>query len=152
MTVIELKNAMIEKQLVIDASKEFVYKRWTTHEGLKTFFGAENNIELKPMGKFEIYFLMDAPEGLRGSEGCKVLSFVQNEMLSFTWNAPPNLEARNSSHYTYVVVNFDEVDEYKTLVTVRHLGWIEDEQFVPVYEYFDKAWEYVLASLEKSYQ
>lgn len=152
MTVKELPNASIQKTIVVDEIVEKVYERWTTPEGLKTFFGVENSVELKPLGKFEIYFLMDAPEGSRGSEGCKILSFVPNEMLSFTWNAPPHLEARHSGMYTYVVVNFKEIEKGKTEVLVRHLGWPEDERFPPVFDYFDKAWAFVLDSLKNACQ
>jgi uncharacterized protein YndB with AHSA1/START domain len=107
-------------------------------------------VELKLHGAYEIYFLLDAPAGLRGSEQCKILSYIPDEMLSFTWNAPAHLEARHSGIYTFVVVNFDEITETKTMVTIRHLGWPEDERFLPVYDYFDRAWEQVLNSLETS--
>ena len=38
---------------------------------------------------YELHFLEDAPEGRRGSESCRVLAFVPERLLSFTWNAPP---------------------------------------------------------------
>lgn len=148
MNILELKDTCIEKTALINQSTHDLFQKWTTREGLKSFFGADNKVELKLHGAYEIYFLLDAPEGSRGSENCKILSYIPDEMLSFTWNAPPHLEARNTDLFTFVVVNFDEITETKTMVTIRHLGWPEDERFLPVYDYFDQAWEYVINSLE----
>lgn len=148
----ELKNAVIEKSILIPDNPSNLFKKWTTSDGLKTFFGRDHKVELRLGGAYEIYFLLDAPEGTRGSEGCTILSFIPDEMLSFTWNAPPHLEARHSGIYTYVVINFDEVDDKNhTVLTLRHLGWPEDERYPIVYEYFDKAWDFVLENLLKSY-
>ena len=91
----------IKKSGVINEPIDNVWWRWTTHEGLKSFFGVDNKIELKPNGSFEICFLMDNPVGLRGSERCKVLSYLPKKMLSFTWNAPPQYqEVRDSDYQT----------------------------------------------------
>ncbi|MCZ2101412.1 MAG: hypothetical protein LC107_07745 [Chitinophagales bacterium] len=45
-------------------SIEQVWWRWTTHDGLKTFMGADNKIELTPGRALEIYFIVDDPLGL----------------------------------------------------------------------------------------
>jgi uncharacterized protein YndB with AHSA1/START domain len=90
-----ISDKQIKKTRAINEPVEKLWRRWTTHEGLKTFFGADNKIELMPGGAFEIYFLINNPVGLRGSEGCKVLSYLPYQMLSFSWNAPPqNKEIR----------------------------------------------------------
>lgn len=102
--------------------------------------GPDNDIEMKPLGKYEIFFVTDNPYGLKGSEGCKVLSFIPNEMISFTWNAPPQFETiRASDYYTWVIVEFDE-----DKIRLRHLGWPENKEWQAVYEYFEQAWEIVL--------
>lgn len=52
---------------------------------------------------------MDAEPGLRGSEGCEVLSWIDGELLSFSWSAPPSfghLRARRS----FVVVRLRDQD------------------------------------------
>jgi uncharacterized protein YndB with AHSA1/START domain len=87
---------------------------------------------------------MDNAYGLRGSVGCKVLSFLPKEMLSFTWNAPPQYkEIRESEYHTWVVVNFKAISNNQTEVMLTHLGWQVDKNWDPVYDYFDKAWEVV---------
>lgn len=121
-----------------------IWNKWTTHEGLLTFFGKDNKMELRIGGPFEIYFLMDNPVGLRGSEGCKVLSFLPEKMLSFSWNAPPHFEKiRNGNHNTWVVLEFEKIDDKNTTITLTHLGWLEGEDWDALYEYFDAAWSRV---------
>lgn len=145
----EITNKQIAKVRQIDQPIETVWWRWTTHEGLKTFFGVDNHIVLAPNGAFEIYFLKDNPYGLRGSEGCKVLSYVPERMFSFTWNAPPSYQAeRDSAHRTWVVVEFDAIDQRTTKVTLTHLGWPNEGNWNLVYDYFNSAWEVVLDRLE----
>ncbi len=142
---------MIKKSRIITCSQDEAWWKWTTHEGLLTFFGTDNKIELKPGGAFEVYFLMDNPKGLRGSEGCKILSYLPKEMISFSWNAPPQFpEIRDHEHKTWVVVNFRSVQEKRCEVIIKHLGWLQGKLWGDVYEYFDSAWETVLEWMEKS--
>jgi len=147
----KITEKQILKSNTINCSIDTAWWKWTTHEGLLTFFGAENKIELSPGGAFEIYFSMDAPEGLRGSEGCKVLSYLPKQMFSFSWNAPPKfMEVRESNWHTWVVVNFKSAPDNQTEVTITHLGWTEDSRWDPVYDYFDKAWGTVMNWLKES--
>lgn len=150
-TNMKTSDKQIHKVKIINTSVDTVWWKWSTHEGLLSFFGKDNKIELTPGGAFEIYFLMDNAYGLRGSEGCKILSFLPKQMLSFTWNAPPEYkEVRESAYHTWVVVNFNTVTKNETEVTLTHLGWPEDKNWDPVYDYFDIAWETVLKWLNDS--
>lgn len=143
-----ISDRKIVKTKHIPESLDKVWWRWTTHEGLQTFFGVENTIELIPHGRFEIYFLMNNPEGLRGSEGCTILTYLPKKMLSFSWNAPPEFdEVRNSDYKTWVVVEFNEIAMNEVEIIVTHLGWPDNELWDPVYQYFDEAWGYVLNRL-----
>lgn len=140
---------ILHKETIVNAPRSDVWLRWTTHEGLKTFIGRDNRITLKPGGPFEIYFNMDAPEGSRGAEGCRVLSFLPERMLSFSWNAPPTIpEIRNQDHHTWVVVQLSDSEDGKTIVSLDHLGWLDGEKWDETYDYFDHAWGHVLSSLE----
>jgi len=107
-----ISNKIIKKTKVVNCSIDTVWWKRTTHEGLLTFFRSDNKIALKLDGAFEIYFLMDNPKGLRGGEGCKIINYVPKEMLSFTWNAPPEYpEIRNHKHKTWVVEGFKLIDK-----------------------------------------
>lgn len=146
-----INDKIIEKTRVVNCSINKVWWKWTTHEGLLTFFGLDNKIDFEIGGSYEIYFLLDNPKGLKGGEGNKIISYSPKEMLSFTWNAPPNYpEIRNHKHKTWVVINFKVVSGQLTEITLKHLGWLTGKTWDKVHDYFDSAWDTVLNSLEES--
>ena len=147
----EINDNMIVKHIIVNCTLEKVWWKWTTHEGLLTFFGSDNNIDFRVGGSYEIYFLLDNPERLRGGEGNKIISYIPREMLSFTWNAPPEYpDVRNHEHKTWVVVYFNAISENLTEITLKHVGWLNGDEWDKVFEYFESAWERVLEWLGKS--
>lgn len=133
----------ITDELIIPASVWEVYSAWTTHEGIKTFFAPDANIRLEVMGPYEIIFLPDNPEGLRGGEGNVILSFQENKMLSFTWNAPPEL-MKVRKERTHVLLKFIHIDNEKTRLLFHQDGWGEGGEWDKSYEYFSHAWKKVV--------
>lgn len=147
--VAEPTDRVLYKEVEVDASLDDVWHAWTTTEGITGFFSPNANIELRPGGKFEVYFSMDAPEGMRGSEGCRVLSYLDKQMLSFEWNAPPQFDSLRYI-YTRVVILFDKLSDGKTKIRFTHTGWGEGEKWGEVYDYFDSAWSRVMESFKKA--
>jgi len=140
----ELTDRTIERETVMALPRAEAWARWTTHAGLLTFFGADNRVELRQGGPYEIYFLMDQPYGLRGSEGCTILSYLPEHMLSFTWNAPPDQPfVRDNPYKTFVVLNFDDA-EGGTRVRLTHLGWPAGDAWDTAFAYFENAWTRVM--------
>jgi uncharacterized protein YndB with AHSA1/START domain len=142
-----LKDKILKKSEIIPAPVAEVWKAWTTSEGAATFFAPKANIELRLGGPFEILFDLDVSPGNRGSEGCTVLSFLPLEMLSFTWNAPPEMPNARKQ-FAFVVVRLAEVDANQTRVDLNHLGWGEGEEWERAYLYFDRAWALVMGWLK----
>lgn len=141
------EERQIRHEVVVEAPRSEVWKAWTTEEGLTSFFAPAAHVELRADGPFEVYFLTDAPYGQRGSEGCKVLSFVENEMLSFSWGAPPRFPDMRWRR-TYVVLQFSDTDDGGTRLRVTNGGYGTGEQWDQVYAYFDAAWPRVLEALQ----
>lgn len=141
---------MLVKEAVVNASPEAVFKLWTTPEGIKEFLDVKARVELRVGGRMELLFGADKePAGQQGSEGCQILSYIPNRMLSFSWNAPPKFPAEREKR-TWVVLMFDPVDGSaggKTRVRLTHLGFGAGENWDGVYGYFDRAWTGVLAKL-----
>jgi len=142
---------MIRKIVVVQASVDDAWQAWTTMEGVTAFFAPQASVELAVGGDFEMYFDPKMPEGKRGSEGCKILSFVPGEMLSFTWNAPPHMPAVRLER-TWVVLYFQPLEEKKTRISLVHLGWQVGEEWQKALQYFDKAWEVVLGRLQYRFE
>lgn len=138
----------IKKEMVLPCTAAEAWKMWTTADGLQSFFGAANKVEISLGGPFEIYFSLDEPEGLRGSEKCTVLSFVENKLLSFTWNAPPSIpEVRDTGLFTFVVLLFENLDHGACQLNLFHQGWnYPGDKWVETHAYFNDAWDFVLKS------
>jgi uncharacterized protein YndB with AHSA1/START domain len=141
----------LEKAVLVEATPEKVWRAWTTVEGTKTFFAPDARIDLRINGAYEILFDTAEPEGRKGSEGCKILSYVPERMLSFSWGAPPQFEQSRAEMAQWVVIFMDPVGETRTLVRVLEFGWKDTDEGEQVYRYFDRAWNGVLGSLSSSF-
>jgi uncharacterized protein YndB with AHSA1/START domain len=148
-------TAPIGHELLVDLPRAEVWKLISTSAGWKQFFGVDTRIELRPGGKFEILFGKDAPAGQQGSEGCTVLSFLPEQMLSYTWNAPPKFEHARA-RFTWVVVRLEEASPTRTRILLDHHGFAEQaaanpdhrEEWEQVRAYFDAAWPKVLGAIK----
>lgn len=143
----------IEKSILVPAPVSEVWQAFTTVEGVTTFFAPKARLELRLEGPFEMLFAPEMPPGSQGSEGCQVLSFLPEKMLSFTWNAPPKFPSvRNGGEHTFVVVEFEPAGPRATKVVLTHLGWREGAEWDQVYAYFERVWGVVLSRLAHRFE
>jgi uncharacterized protein YndB with AHSA1/START domain/uncharacterized protein YciI len=146
--VAEPSDKIMRKEVTVDTSLDNAWHAWTTSDGVNSFFARESEIKLAISGPYEIYFRLDSATGLRGSEDCRVLSFLPKQMLSFEWNAPPEFgELRNKR--TQVILLFESIGPNQTQVIFSHLGWGKGDDWGKLYDYFDQAWSYVLDNFKK---
>lgn len=147
----DLSPRQLRHETTVPLARDRVWAAWTSSEGVKQWIVRDARIELRPGGAYEWYFLLDNRPGLRGGEGCRVLSFSPERMLSFTWNAPPEL-AKTRDQHTWVVVEFADAAPGHTRVTLTHLGWparglVEEPQWEETARYFERAWGVVMREL-----
>jgi uncharacterized protein YndB with AHSA1/START domain len=148
----DILDRVVRKEVKVNAPIEKVWDAWTTSKGAMKFFAPEAVIKLTPGGRYELHFDLEAPKGLQGGEGCRVLSFLPLEMLSFEWNAPPEfpeVRKQQMKKHTWVVLQFYPIAKGRTKVRVTHLGWREGEEWERVFQYFVRAWDVVLGRLER---
>lgn len=138
------------KEILVPATLIQVWDAWTTSEGAMTFFSPQAAVELVVGGLYEIYFYPNAPQGSRGSEDCRVLSYLPKEMLSFSWNAPTEFGELRNKH-TIVVLRFEQTDPGTVKVLLWQHGWGKGENWDKLYDYFDRAWSHVLGNLKKRF-
>jgi uncharacterized protein YndB with AHSA1/START domain len=132
----------------VNAPIRQVWRAFTTSEGAEEFFAQRANIGLAIGGPYEIQF--DPKDERSGTKGLKILSYAPEEMISFQWNAPPELpEVRNGG--TWVVVEMEPVDAYRTHVTITHLGWKIGPQWDQAYVHFQSGWRDLIARLQKRF-
>lgn len=142
---------VLSKEVVVKAPRAEVWRAFTTTEGVKTFFSPGAKVELRSGGPYEVYFNPQAPAGSQGCEGCRVLSYVPEEMLSFTWSAPPDFPELRWQR-TFVVVQLADAGAGQTRVKLTHAGWRDGAEWDKLYGYFDKAWGMVLGNLQKRFE
>ncbi len=141
-------DRIIVASVEVNATPAEIWELWTTEEGL-TFFAPASNIDLRPGGDYEVYFLPDAPEGQRGSEGTTVLGFQQNRMLTISWALPPYMpEVR--PHLTPLTIEIIPVSDITTSVTITHTGWGEGGEWDAAYAYFQQNWPLVLSAMSEA--
>ncbi len=134
------------KRVRLGAAPVEVFRAWTTSEGLSALLQTEARVELRIGGPLEVYFMPDAPEGTRGSEGCQFLAYVPDRLLAFSWNAPPIIPETRDLH-TWVVMEFHPAGEGVTDLTLTHLGFGEGDAWDETYAYFDRAWGLVVDAM-----
>ena len=142
----ELRPFVCEATLPVPVSEAF--RAWTDSEVWPRVYGAGRDelraeIDLAIGGRYEWLF-----DGELGSNGCQVLSYVPDRMLSFSWNAPPTQPESRDLH-TWVVVEFEPAEESSTRVRLTHLGFGEGANWDETRAYFQEAWPFVLAQFEK---
>jgi uncharacterized protein YndB with AHSA1/START domain len=142
----------IEQEVSVKASSAEVWRAWTTVAGVKTFFAPEARIDLRPGGAYEILFDLDSPAGKKGSEGSKILSFVPERMLSFTWGAPPKFPGARREIAQWVVLLFDPEEGGRTRVRLFELGFKPGKEGEAVRRYFVDAWDLVLQRLAHCFE
>jgi len=136
-------NRLVTAEVTIPAGLSAVWNAWTTEAGARTFFAPACRIELRVGGAYEMYFDLQARPGERGGEGVQILAFQTEKMLSFTWNAPPELPSVRHQH-THVVVRMAALSGDSTHVGLVHDGWGEGGEWDQAFEYFASAWSKVV--------
>lgn len=150
--------APIVAEAVVEAPPAEVWRCWTTSDGIRSFL-TDAKVELRIGGPFEIYFTPEAPEGKRGSEGCVILSYEPTNMLSFSWNAPPQFPTAREKR-TWIVLRIDPDGAHASRVTLRQMGFAEQaaadpahaEEWAQVRAYFHRAWPSVLTALQERFR
>lgn len=130
-------------EAVIEAPVETVYRAWTDGDAFPSAYAPDRpelraNIDLAIGGRYE--WLWD---GETGGNGCQVLSYIPNRMISFSWNAPPE-QAKSRAQRTWVVVEFEPSGKDATHCRLTHLGFGPETHWQETRSYFEKAWPYVL--------
>lgn len=131
----------------VPISAEQAWESWTTAEGITSFFAPVANIGANMGEPYEVLIDTSAAKGQQGNEGCIITQYKPTEKLGFQWIAPPKFSAEREVK-TEVFLLFETEYPYQTKVTLAQVGWQEGGEWAAVYDYFDKAWEWVLGEFE----
>jgi len=141
-----VQERTLHKEVTVRAPIDKVWWAWTTSEGMASWWAKQSWIDLRIDGPYELYFLLDQPRGSQGAESCRILSYLPQEMLSFSWNFPPEIPTIRFGH-TWVVLRFQRPGASETRVIFDQLGWKTGPAWEAGWKYFDEAWGNVLERL-----
>jgi len=144
----ETRAVTVER--VMAAPPEKVWGAWTTESGWRAAYApgrpeVRANIVLAPGGRYEWLF-----DGELGCNGCQVLSYIPNRMLSFSWNSPVT-QPRTRLGRTWMVIEIEPVGDRQSRVRATQLGFGTGPQWDETRAYFEKAWTYVLDQMANSF-
>jgi uncharacterized protein YndB with AHSA1/START domain len=133
------------KEIDIDAPAARAYALWTDAAAWMQLMGGESraSLDLEIGGRYEWLF-----NGTIGSNGCQVLSYIPDRMVSFTWNAPPDQATRERR--TWVVVETTETAPGRTHLRLTHLGFGQGADWDTTFTYFENAWGRVLPMMKQA--
>ncbi|MBK7772201.1 MAG: SRPBCC domain-containing protein [bacterium] len=139
----QLRSFTKEVEIAVPAAR--AYALWTDAAAWQQLMDPSGraNLDLEIGGRYEWLF-----DGKIGSNGCQVLSYIPDRMVSFTWNAPPDQATRERR--TWVVVETEALTPTTTRVRLTHLGFGQGPDWDITYAYFDNAWGRVLPLMKGS--
>jgi len=137
------EGRVVTAQVEVPASLDDVWEAWTTEAGARTFFAPACRIDLRPGGAYEMLFDTQAEPGTQGGEGNRILAIQPRTMLSFSWNAPPELPTVRHQR-THVCLRFAAAGPQVTQVSLRHDGWGVGGEWDEAFGYFERAWNQVV--------
>lgn len=146
----QFTDRVVAAAVEVAAPPAEVFARWTTEDGVRTFFAPDAQLEPAPGGAYQLYFDPAAPEGSRGSEGCIIVELVPDRRLVVTWNFPPSLPTLRDGR-TLVTVELEPLDGGRTRVTLRQVGFRRGAEWDEGFAYFERAWNLVLERLAASF-
>jgi uncharacterized protein YndB with AHSA1/START domain len=133
----------IEKNIVIDASPEVVFRAITNQVELTNWFPDQAILEPKLGGKVKFSFYKDKEREHREfdffPEGT-IIEFIQNKKVSYTWQEPNTPEFPR----TVVTWELEEIENNKTRVKLLHTGFESGKLFK-----HDEGRSYFLYQLQK---
>jgi uncharacterized protein YndB with AHSA1/START domain len=131
------------KEIEVAASAAQAYALWTDSASWTALMGPDSraDIDLAIGGRYEWLF-----DGKIGSNGCQVLSYIPDRLVSFTWNAPPGQATRERR--TWVVVETEALTQNSTRIRLTHLGFGRGAAWDETFAYFDQAWGRVLPMMK----
>jgi uncharacterized protein YndB with AHSA1/START domain len=136
------KKIVIEKNIVIDAPPEVVFKAITDQEELTNWFPDQAILEPKLGGRVKFSLYKDNEREYREfdffPEGV-ITEFIPNKKVSYTWHEP------NTPDFPSTVVTWEleEIAYNKTRVKLLHAGFEPGKLFK-----HDEGWSYFLNRLQ----
>lgn len=132
---------------IVNAPSSAVWEAWATADGLKSFLAPQANVEPRIGGAYELFF--NPADERMSTKGCKLLSYLPGEMISFQWSLPGDVFPELPKAATWVVVQLRPQEGGRTEVRVTQLGWGTGPIWDRAYTHMQTGWEMAVTMLEQ---
>lgn len=145
------KDKAIINEVTINAPLNLVWYAWTIPERVSEWFAPQTVVELREGGAYELYFIPGNSTSMN-TKGCKIIKLIKEKELHFTWKGPDQFEAlmNNEDELTIVKVSFLSLNDNSTKVTIEHIGFKDNEDWIDAINWHQMAWSGVLDSLKSA--
>jgi uncharacterized protein YndB with AHSA1/START domain len=137
-------------QVTVAAPVSAVWQAWSTTQGAQTFLAPKTHIQAQIGGPYEIFF--NPADERVSTQGCKVLSYLPQQMISFQWTLPPDMFPDFPKAATWVVVQMHPAGADRTDVAITQLGWGSGPVWNRAYVHMQRGWEMAAAQLKQRFE
>ncbi len=144
-------DKIITVSALLETSADSCFSYFTDNSFLSKWLTLKADVELKVGGKYELFWTPEDKDKTNNSTfGCRILAFERPYYLNFEWkgNAGQKQFMNNVRPLTNVTVLFSPLNSDKTIVTLIHTGWRQNQQWEEARQYFTKAWTGAFHKLE----
>ena len=133
---------------IVNAPVAEVWKVWTTKEGIESWMVAKTEFELRVGATWKTSYSKDSTLDDDAAIHHTILAYDPDRMFSFrTIKTPKNFPFPNAIAKTWTVVYLEAVGDRQTRVTVRMLGYTDDEESQKMRTFFERGNQQTLDSL-----
>jgi uncharacterized protein YndB with AHSA1/START domain len=137
---------------VVNAPLDDVWKAWTTVEEMQNWMVGKADIDLRVGGTWRTSYSRDADLAGDAAIHHRILAFDPGRMLAFqTVKTPRNFPFPSAILKTWTVVYLDPLDGRRTKVTVRMLGYTDEEESQKMRAFFETGNKATLDALVKRF-
>jgi len=134
---------------VIKGSVKDVWAAFTTKAGQESWMVSHSEIDLKVGGMMRTQYAKEGKIGDPNTINNLIISFDPERMFSIKIDKPPvRFPWKKAAQSTWTVIYFEPVSDKETKVTVRMLGWTDDDESRAMRKFFESGNKQTLDELK----
>ena len=135
---------------IVNASADDVWQAFTTTKGQEGWNVAHAEFDLKVGGRWRTHYSKDGVLGDENSIEHTILSYDPKRMISFrTVKYPKAFPFKESFSRVWHVLYLESLEPKRTKITLRGLGYGDDEESKKCREFFERGNRISMESLKK---
>jgi uncharacterized protein YndB with AHSA1/START domain len=141
----------VVSETVVNAPVAAVWNAWTTVEGMQAWMVAKTDIDLRVGGLWRTSYTRDADLAGDAAIHHRVLAFDPGRMFAFQTVKTPKTFPFPAILKTWTIVYLEPVNAGQTKVTVRMVGYGDDEESLKMRAFFEVGNKATLDALVKRF-